>query len=148
VDCASCGAGGDDGAVVCRGLTAVPGCVEGTVRVVLDPREADRLVAGEILVAPMTDPDSVPAMSRAAAVVTDRGGVLCHAAITSREMHKPCVVGTRTATAALATGMRVRVCATRGIVAAVAAAEETPPGRQQGSPPIPRPPLDAPEACG
>jgi pyruvate, water dikinase len=148
VDCASCGAGGDDGAVVCRGLTAVPGCVEGTVRVVLDPREADRLVAGEILVTPMTDPDSVPAMSRAAAVVTDRGGVLCHAAITSREMHKPCVVGTRTATAALATGMRIRVCATRGIVAAVAAAEETPPGRQQGSPPTPRPPLDAPEARG
>jgi hypothetical protein len=85
VDCASCGAGGDDGELVCRGLTAVPGCVEGTVRVILDPREADRLVAGEILVTPMTDPDSVPAMSRAAAVVTDRGGVLCHAAITTRD---------------------------------------------------------------
>ncbi|MCA1636685.1 MAG: hypothetical protein LC802_24205 [Acidobacteria bacterium] len=107
--------------IVTRGRTAVPGCVEGMVRVVRDPIEADHLVAGEVLVTPMTDPESVPAMERAAAVVTERGGMLCHAAIVCREMGKPCVVGTANATTALATGTRVRVCATRGVVVALAA---------------------------
>jgi len=104
--------------ILTRGRTAVPGCVEGTVRIVIDPRDADQLLAEEVLVTPMTDPDSVPAMQRSAAVVTERGGMLCHAAIVCREMNKPCVVGTTNATTKLMTGQRVRVCASRGLVLA------------------------------
>jgi len=118
----------DNGAaknILTRGRTAVPGCVEGTVRIVLDPRDADTLADGEVLVTPMTDPESVPAMERSVAVVTDRGGMLCHAAIVCREMHKPCVVGTANATSTLETGMRVRVCATRGVVMSLVAVPAT-----------------------
>ena len=105
-----------DGLALLRGRTAVRGCVEGSVRLIMNPRDNGQLRDGEILVTPKTDPDSVPAIARAAAVVTDRGGVLCHAAIVCRELRKPCVVGTSTATSTLATGMMVRVCATRGVV--------------------------------
>ena len=105
--------------ILTRGRTAVPGCIDGTVRVILDPKDADLLMGDEVLVTPMTDPDSVPAMERSAAVVTERGGMLCHAAIVCREMNKPCVVGTANATTTLTTGVRVRVCASRGLVLAV-----------------------------
>ena len=102
--------------VLLTGRSAARGCVEGVVRVIMDPRDNGQLQEGEILVTPMTDSDSVPALTRAAAVVTDRGGVLCHAAIVCRELRKPCVVGTAAATKTLATGMMARVCATQGLV--------------------------------
>jgi pyruvate,water dikinase len=102
--------------IVLSGRAAVHGCVEGCVRVILTPRDNWLLQDGEILVTPMTDPSSTPAIVRAAAIVTDRGGILCHAAIVCRELGRPCVVGTLTATTALVTGMNVRVCATRGVV--------------------------------
>lgn len=122
--CPTCeNAGYDESKELARGRPAFQGCVEGAVRVVMDPKDADAVMAGEVLVTPMTDPDSVPAMQRAAAIVTDRGGVLCHAAIVCRELSKPCIVGTMTATSRLVTGMRVRVCAQRGAVFAVATVE-------------------------
>lgn len=91
------------------GLGASPGVASGRVRVLDTPQEGRQLQAGEILVASMTSPDWVPTMRRAAAIVTDRGGMTCHAAIVSRELHKPCVVGTRTATQVLRDGSEVTV---------------------------------------
>ena len=122
--CPTCeSAGYDASKELVRGRPAFQGCIEGAVRVVTDPKDSDTVMPGEVLVTPMTDPDSVPAMERAAAVVTDRGGVLCHAAIVCRELSKPCIVGTMTATSRLGTGMRVRVCAHVGAVFAVAAVQ-------------------------
>ena len=69
----------------------------GKVRVLETPDEGDRLLEGEILVAQMTNPDWLPTIRRAAALVTDTGGMTCHAAIVARELGVPCIVGTRTA---------------------------------------------------
>ncbi|GHG80534.1 phosphoenolpyruvate synthase [Comamonas sp. JC664] len=99
-----------------RGLGASPGVASGRVRVLGAPSEGGQLQTGEVLVAPMTSPDWVPTMRRASAIVTDRGGMTCHAAIVSRELHKPCVVGTRTATRALRDGEGVTVDGTTGEV--------------------------------
>ncbi|WP_409332756.1 phosphoenolpyruvate synthase [Trujillonella humicola] len=91
------------------GLGASPGRATGRVRVLHSPGEGARLRTGEVLVAPMTNPDWMPTMRRAAAVVTDAGGVTCHAAIVARELGRPAVVGARTATTALAEGTEVTV---------------------------------------
>jgi pyruvate,water dikinase len=71
---------------------------------------------GEILVTPMTMPEYVPAMKLAAAIVTDEGGIICHAAISAREMEKPCIIGTRVATRCLDSGDWVEVNANKGII--------------------------------
>jgi pyruvate, water dikinase len=84
-----------------KGLGASPGIRGGKVRKLLRATEMDRLLPGEILVTTMTTPDMVPAMSKAAAIVTDEGGMTCHAAIVSRELGVPCIVGTRTGTQVL-----------------------------------------------
>jgi pyruvate,water dikinase len=86
----------------------------GPVRVVRDPRDLPNVQPGEILVAEMTDPDWVPALRRSAGVVTDRGGRTCHAAIVSRELGVPCVVGTGAATHTLSDGRQVTVSCARG----------------------------------
>jgi pyruvate,water dikinase len=99
-----------------RGLNASPGVAIGNVRVALRIEDADALKDGEILVARMTSPDWVPFMRRAAAIVTDAGGMTSHAAIVSRELGLPCVVGARQATAVLHDGMLVTVDATAGTV--------------------------------
>jgi len=99
-----------------HGLNASPGAAVGRVRVIREIADADALLPGEILVAPMTSPDWVPLMRRAAALVTDSGGMTSHAAIVSREMGLPCIVGTRQATAVLKDGMLVTVDATGGTV--------------------------------
>ena len=104
--------------VLLRGLAASPGRVAGRVRVLRGPAEGDRLRPGEVLVAPMTNPDWLPTMRRAAAVVTDSGGATCHAAIAARELGVPCVVGTRTATATLHDGAVVTVDGANGEVLA------------------------------
>jgi len=80
------------------GLPASPGVAAGRTEIILHPSEIVNLKEGEVLVAEMTTPDFVPAMKRAAAIVTDRGGRTCHAAIVARELGVPCVVGTGTAT--------------------------------------------------
>jgi pyruvate,water dikinase len=104
------------GTVLVTGLAAAPGVGAGPVRILRSPEEGKRLVAGEVLVAPMTNPDWVPTMRRAAALVTDRGGVTCHAAIVGRELRLPTVVATRTATSVLRDGEVVTVDGTAGEV--------------------------------
>jgi pyruvate,water dikinase len=103
-------------AALVRGLGAAPGIVAGRVRILREPAEGKALEAGEILVAPMTNPDWVPVIRRAGALVTDSGGMTCHAAIVSRELGVPCVVGTRNATEMLRDGMVVTVDGGRGVV--------------------------------
>lgn len=107
-----------DGAVRVSGLGASPGVASGKVRVLRSPAEGKTLVDGEILVAPMTSPDWVPTLRRAGALVTDGGGMTCHAAIVSRELGIPCVVGTRDATRILNVGEEVTVDGAKGKVLA------------------------------
>jgi pyruvate,water dikinase len=107
---------GGTGAVLLRGLGAAPGEASGGVKILGSVAEAATFVDGDILVTRMTAPDWVPLMRRAAAIVTDSGGMTCHAAIVSRELGMPCVVGTRTATTTLRDGQVVTVDATRGLV--------------------------------
>jgi len=102
--------------VLLHGLGAGPGVASGPVRVLASPDESGKLVAGEVLVAPMTTPDWVPCMRRAAAIVTDAGGMTSHAAIVSRELGIPCVVGTQTATTTLRDGLVVTVDGRLGTV--------------------------------
>ena len=99
-----------------KGQSVSSGLVEGRVRIILTPKESYKLEKGEILVCSMTSPDYISAMKKAAAVVTDEGGLLSHAAIVSRELGKPCVVGTKIATKVLKDGDLVEVDANRGIV--------------------------------
>ena len=102
--------------ILVRGLGASPGHASGAARVLRSPAEGDALQPGEILVAPMTNPDWVPLLRRAAALVTDGGGMTCHAAIVARELGVPCVVGTRDATTKLHDGVVVTVDGTAGTV--------------------------------
>lgn len=99
-----------------RGLGAAPGQASGPVCLATSPADAQRLRDGDVLVAHMTAPDWVPLMRRASAIVTDSGGMTCHAAIVSRELGVPCVVGTSDATSKLRDGEVVTVDATHGIV--------------------------------
>jgi pyruvate,water dikinase len=85
-------------AVLLTGSPASPGQESGPVKIIHSPSEIDRVLEGNVLVAEMTTPDFVPAMKRATAIITDRGGRTCHAAIVSRELGIPCVVGTENAT--------------------------------------------------
>jgi pyruvate,water dikinase len=102
-------------AVLLSGQPASPGVGVGIVRVVHDPRELNIVMAGDVLVAEMTTPDFVPAMKRASAIVTERGGRTCHAAIVSRELGIPCVVGAPEATR-LAVGREVTVDGSNGVI--------------------------------
>ncbi len=102
--------------ILVRGLGASPGMAEAKVRRLSGVADMDQLRPGEVLVTSMTMPDMVPAMSRAAAIVTDEGGMTCHAAIVSRELGVPCVVGTREGTKVLHDGMEVTVDGKAGIV--------------------------------
>jgi pyruvate, water dikinase len=104
------------GAVLVTGLAASTGRASGPVRVLAAPDEGARFQTGEVLVAAMTSPDWVPVMRRAAALVTDGGGMTCHAAIVSRELGVPCVVGTRMATRVLRDGELVTVDGAQGKV--------------------------------
>ena len=90
--------------------------VRGKVRILLSPKHIDKMEEGEVLVAPMTSPDYVVAMRKASAIITDEGGMTSHAAIVSRELGLPCVVGTRIATKILKDGDFVEVDADKGIV--------------------------------
>jgi pyruvate, water dikinase len=99
-----------------RGLGAAPGVAAGPVRVIAALGGSAELADGEVLVTHMTAPDWVPLMRRAAAIVTDSGGMTCHAAIVSRELGIPCVVGTADATKVLRDGEVVTVDAGAGTV--------------------------------
>lgn len=99
-----------------RGTPAYAGRARGRVAVLASAADLQKVRRGNILVAVMTFPHFVPAMEKAAAFVTDEGGVLCHAAIVAREMRKPCVIGTKIATQVLKNGDMVEVDATKGLV--------------------------------
>lgn len=99
-----------------KGQVAFKGKVSGIARVILDRRHAGDLREGEILVTTMTTPDFVPAMKLSAGIITNEGGVLCHAAIMSREFKKPCIIGTKIATDAIKTGQKVTIDADKGII--------------------------------
>ncbi|MEM4075055.1 MAG: pyruvate, water dikinase [Metallosphaera sp.] len=102
--------------VLVKGLAASPGIASGKARVLLDVKDAKEFQKGEILVTKMTDPDWVPVMKVASAIVTDEGGITSHAAIVSRELGIPAIVGAKEATKVLETGQEITVDATRGVV--------------------------------
>lgn len=114
---------------IVRGLGASPGIASGTARILASIEEADRFRRGDILVTRMTAPDWVPLMRQAAAIVTDEGGTTAHAAIVSRELGIPCIVGTREATKRIPEGEKVTVDAREGIVYR-GVIEEAQPARQ------------------
>ncbi len=99
-----------------RGVSASPGTATGAVRIVRKLDHLDQVTDGDVLVSEMTMPDMVPAMKRAAAIVTDEGGMTSHASIVSREMGVPAVVGTQNATEVLQNGQLVTVDGEMGIV--------------------------------
>ncbi len=105
-----------DRIVITKGLGASPGMAAGTVKIVKDTDELDKVQEGDILVTVMTTPDMVPAMKRANGIITDEGGVTCHAAIVSRELGIPCVVGTGDATSILPENSQVTLDGNKGIV--------------------------------
>lgn len=106
--------------IVVKGLPASPGNAAGKAHVIIDPSDIDDFKEGEILVTAMTAPDWVPAMKKAKAIVTDAGGMTCHASIVSRELGIPCIVGTKSrsqeATTSIKDGQMITVDATNGIV--------------------------------
>ncbi|MCL2032915.1 MAG: phosphoenolpyruvate synthase [Methanomassiliicoccaceae archaeon] len=102
--------------ILLTGLGASPGFATGTVRIYEESMSLDVVKDGDVLVTKMTMPDMVPAMSRSAAIVTDEGGMTCHAAIISRELGTPCVVGTGSATEVLKDGDTITVDGTTGTV--------------------------------
>lgn len=97
-----------------HGTVAYPGKVRGKVKVLNSPRELEKIEAGDILVTHQTVPEMLPGMKRAAAFVTDSGGITCHAAIVAREMKKPCITGTQISTKILKDGDLIEVDAYRG----------------------------------
>ena len=106
----------EEAEVILKGLGASPGIGAGKVVVIFDASEIDKVKEGDVLVTTMTNPDMVPAMKRASAIITDEGGRTSHAAIVSRELGIPAVVGTKEATKVLKTGDYVTVDGTRGVV--------------------------------
>jgi phosphohistidine swiveling domain-containing protein len=101
---------------IIKGVSASPGKVVGLAKIVKDRTEINKLSQDEILVTPMTTPDYISAIHKASAIITDEGGVLCHAVIISREFGIPCVIGTKIATKVLKDGDLVEVDANKGIV--------------------------------
>lgn len=99
-----------------KGMCASPGKAVGTVKIIKKTHDMANMKQGDVLVASMTRPEMVPALKKAAAIVTDEGGITSHAAIVSREMGIPCIIGTKNATQVLKDGNRVEVDATKGVV--------------------------------
>ena len=108
------------------GLAASPGVVLGRVRVVPSPKDCASLVKGEILVAGMTTPSYALAIRKASGIITDEGGITCHASIVSREMGIPCIVGTKNATKVLKTGDLVELDGEAGSVRRITSKEDRP----------------------
>jgi phosphoenolpyruvate synthase/pyruvate phosphate dikinase len=107
------------GADEIKGAIAFKGKVTGVVKLVMRTEDARKVNDGDILVSSMTKPDYIVAMQKAVGFVTDEGGITCHAAIISREMRKPCIIGTKIATQVLKDGDLIEVDADKGIVKVV-----------------------------
>jgi pyruvate,water dikinase len=102
--------------IIVKGLGASPGMASGKVKILQNIEELDKVKEGDVLVTTMTNPDMVPAMKRAVAIVTDEGGMTCHAAIVSRELGIPSIVGTGKGTSLLKEGRDITVDGSRGVV--------------------------------
>ena len=118
------------GVVLLEGQGASPGIANGSVVIVRDVRDTSTIKEGDILVTKMTNPDMVPAMRRVRAIVTDEGGMTCHAAIVSRELGTPAVVGTKKATKVLRDGQIITVDGEKGIIYEGAVEVPTPAARR------------------
>jgi len=105
-----------EGDVLISGMPASPGIGSGVVRVIKDLSELDKVQKGDVLVTEMTNPDMVVTMAKSSAIVTDEGGATSHAAIVSREMGIPAIVGTGNATEVLKDGVEVTVNGSTGEV--------------------------------
>jgi len=99
-----------------RGKSASAGTVRGKVCKIIDINKLDKMVEGTILVTKITNPMFVPVMKKAIAIITDEGGIFCHAAIIAREFGIPCIVGTKNATKLFSDGQEVEVDASKGII--------------------------------
>jgi len=99
----------EQGKLILKGLAASPGIAVGEVKIVKNIQDLEKIKKGNILVTEMTNPDMVVAMQKSSGIITDKGGLTCHAAIVSREMGIPAVVGTEKATSLLKEGMLVTV---------------------------------------
>ncbi len=99
-----------------KGMAASPGRASGKVKILEEDMSLSEVKEGDIMVTSMTSPDMVPAMIRSAAIVTDEGGMTCHAAIVARELGIPCVVGTSNATKVLENGQIVTVDGSTGVI--------------------------------
>lgn len=98
------------------GMIASSGIAKGPAKIIFDRRDFSKIKSGDILVTSMTTPDMIAIMKKAAAFVTDEGGITCHAAIVAREMQKPCIIGTKIATRVLRDGDYVEANANNGII--------------------------------
>jgi len=105
-----------EGKIILEGQGASPGVASGSVVIVRTIKDLGKVQDGDILVAKMTNPDMVPAMRKVSAIITDEGGMTCHAAIISRELGTPAVVGTKKATLELKPGQMVSVDGEKGLV--------------------------------
>ena len=101
------------GVVACKGKNAK---TTGIVKILMFPKEIVKLKQGEIIVTPMTTPEYVPAMRKSVAIITDEGGITCHAAIVSRELNIPCIIGTKNASKILKDGDLIEVDTDSGII--------------------------------
>ena len=99
-----------------KGMTASPGKAKGIVKIVYGTKELNKVKKGDIIVSSMTKPEMAPALKKIVAIVTDEGGVTCHASIVSREMGIPCIIGTKIATNVLRDGDLIEVDADKGII--------------------------------
>jgi phosphoenolpyruvate synthase/pyruvate phosphate dikinase len=99
-----------------KGKVGYSGKVRGKIKIVFNKNQFFKIQKGDILVTSMTSPDFIPVLKKVSAIITDEGGITCHAAIVSREMKKPCIIGTKIATKVLKDGDRVEVDANKGIV--------------------------------
>lgn len=105
-----------DTKIILQGQGAAPGIASGRVTIIHDAKDTGAVKEGDILVTRMTNPDMVPAMRKVAAIITDEGGMTCHAAIVSRELGTPAVVGTKTATKVLKNGQMITVDGEMGLI--------------------------------
>lgn len=126
--------------IIIKGFPASPGVGIGVAKILKDASETGKIESGDVLVAKMTTPDFVPAMKKASAIVTDEGGMTSHAAIVSRELGIPCIVGTGNATQVLKEGMEITVDGSGGMVysgkVAVAVQSEEKPSFVSGASPV------------
>jgi pyruvate,water dikinase len=99
-----------------KGRVAFKGYAKGKVRLVFNQKDADLVEEGDILISPMTQVEFLSGLRRCGAIVTDEGGIVCHAAIVAREFGKPCVLATKNATQMFKTGDLVEVDADNGVV--------------------------------